>query len=488
MGRKKTTNVTQTGLGDTQFDTLTGNQAALGATMDTQGAAAEEARQTSEANQGTILTNQGTMQTGITNLQTGQEGINTGITGLGATQAEIVASQAAAVEAAKAREAAIISAVNSRPQVDLSGVTSGISNLQSTTDTGFSNMGERFTQVDDTLLNNELNAVGRYDDIMAGQEGLGGQVTGVAGQLTDAQAAIDANEANAVTRAATAQESRDILQEAVLSGQVGLQDLIDQYGQAGATYYENLAAGQSSLLEGQAGLQSGLTAFQDQYGQDFAAQSDFLGNMQNTITGGFDQVAQGQGALGDSLEPFREVPTNTMQQIDERVLQLADTIDAQPTFDYARIAKDITAGVEQGMTGVAGDFEVARGKWTGQLDTMRNILLSQGDTLDQAVRQDYTELTNAFDQTGRLIANTVDEQGVRTSRAIDQNGNLLIAKFDATGTRILENSLNINSMLGQLEARMEYRAGANYAMGNLSPTMNRRYGLMSPYTQTTRGA
>ena len=131
-------------------------------------------------------------------------------------------------------------------------------------------------------------------------------------------------------------------------------------------------------------------------------------------------------------------------------------------------------------------MKAQQGQWTGQLDTMRNLLITQGDDLDDATRTDYTQLVNGFDQQGKLISDSIDEQCVITARAIDENDNLLLSQFDATGSRIMENNLNINAMLAALESRITFAAGANYSMGNKSPTYNRRYGIMSPYSQTAR--
>ena len=161
---------------------------------------------------------------------------------------------------------------------------------------------------------------------------------------------------------------------------------------------------------------------------------------------------------------------------------VTDASDGQPSVDYGRIARDITTGNEQ----ITDEMRQQQGRWTGQLDSMRNLLITQGDDMDASTKNDYTSLVNAFDQQGKLISESIDEQGVRTARAIDENGNLLISQFDATGTRIMENNLNINSMLAALESRMSFSAGANYSMGNLSPNNNRRYGIMSPYTSTVR--
>jgi hypothetical protein len=462
MGKKTT--VVQTGLGDEQYSTLSGNQQNIANSIDTMSADATNAYNTITGNQQQITDNQTTLYNqandNTATIVGNQQALQTGQSGLATTQQEI------------------LTAVRNAPTVDLSGVTSSINSLQGTTQAGFDTMGNRFNSVDTALT-----GLGSQIDT-----GFSGVNTAIEGVNTNMNAGFNTAEERAAARATEAQAARDRLQEAVLTGQVGLQDLINQYGQAGATYYENLAQGQATMQENQAGIQQGLQSFQDQYTSDFQTQSQFLGDLAGTVEGGFDAVREGQTRMSDDVANQLQNSVSGQQnaglsaaEIQAAVQQaVANGSPAPVTVDYARIAKEVA-------TGVAGQSEQgtqASTEWNAKLDTIRNILVNQGDQLDMRVRQSYTQLSNSFDEQGRLVANSVDQQGVKTARAIDENGNLLIAQFDQTGQRIMQNSLNINQMLAELDARMTYNAGSNYYMGNLSPANNQRYGIMSPYTKT----
>ena len=104
--------------------------------------------------------------------------------------------------------------------------------------------------------------------------------------------------------------------------------------------------------------------------------------------------------------------------------------------------------------------------------------------LDVNRRQDLSELSEAFDNQGRLIRSTVAENGVTTARAIDQNGNLMLRAFDATGNELGNKVVDINQQLNFL-GEYGYLPGANTSMGNLSPAVQtNNSGFMSPFTQT----
>ena len=71
----------------------------------------------------------------------------------------------------------------------------------------------------------------------------------------------------------------------------------------------------------------------------------------------------------------------------------------------------------------------------GFRSTMRDYVAEQTD-IDVNMRNEFKQLSQAFDDQGNLIQNSVMENGTTVSRAIDQNGNLLLRSLDATGERV----------------------------------------------------
>ena len=137
------------------------------------------------------------------------------------------------------------------------------------------------------------------------------------------------------------------------------------------------------------------------------------------------------------------------------------------------------------------ESKAAKTDFANRLSAIDNVLNVQGDQLNASLKDSYTKLSSAFDETGALIANSTDSAGNRISRALDAQGNLLIATFNNTGTKLDQQSLSINQMMGQME-QFGYRPGSNNNMGNLAPAMGRVQpayvqsgrGLMTPFTQT----
>jgi hypothetical protein len=154
---------------------------------------------------------------------------------------------------------------------------------------------------------------------------------------------------------------------------------------------------------------------------------------------------------------------------------------------FTRIAKELAVGFDDGTA----ESREAKADFNNRLNTIKNVLTTQGDSLDANLKKNYTDLVNSFDETGKLVAQSTDTFGNRVSRALDAQGNLLIATFNNTGNKLDQQSLSINQMMGQME-RFGYRPGSNVAMGTLTPAsgqfsqgmVNSNRGLMTPFTQT----
>ena len=524
MGKKKTTNVTQTGLGDGQFDTLSGNQANLAATLDQQNTDAAAANKA---------------------LLAGQEGIQTGVDGLQTSQtagfeANALAAENARLEAIE-REKRLQESIGNI-SFDTSGLESGIAGLGTSVDAGFDTMGGRFDTVDTNLSTANQGIVDANTGIAAltkGQTAMQGDITSGFETSAENQANLTAGQLEYYEKAKL---ERDALQKAVLEGQVTIQDLVNKYGADGAKYYEALSGVQSQLMEGQSGLQTGLTAFQDQYTQDFQDQGKFLGELKNSVTGGFDttnrNLAETTGNLGQNLSTVNTNIGNlgttlgnslstgfsgvSEGQLTAEQLQAGFENNSTEDFDYGQIATEIytaTEGlataadisslevttadgqtvladqiadgtalidgsVKEGNRILSADQVKMRDAFVTKLDQVNNIITSQDSQLSTELRQQYMNLSASFDEKGALISESVDENGIRTNRAIDKQGNLILAQFDAQGKRISQSSMNINDLIKGLDQGPRYNAGTNYQMGNPSPAYNERYGLMGPYTST----
>ena len=66
------------------------------------------------------------------------------------------------------------------------------------------------------------------------------------------------------------------------------------------------------------------------------------------------------------------------------------------------------------------------------------------------MREEFNQLGNAFDNTGRLVESSIDGQGNTLTRRIDADGNLLLDVFDVMGRNVDNKLINIRKSFQNL--------------------------------------
>lgn len=227
---------------------------------------------------------------------------------------------------------------------------------------------------------------------------------------------------------------------------------------------------------------------------------DANGNLiQNAIASNGDTLRRSMDAQGNLLESRFNAAGQQVGQVSTNVEQLLSSAEANQQQTMRTMANN-QSGLMSQMAGsqadaadrftrfqqqIAGGFQNLDAEGVRQAKELASIAAAQTD-LDMGMRQNFQQLGDAFDDTGRLVSNTVLENGTAVSRAVDQNGNLLLRSFDATGRDIGTKVININKALSDLGS-LPFVAGGNVSMGNLSPAMQGAVppgGFASPYTMT----
>ena len=450
MGKKSTT--VETGLGDQQYNTITNNQSNIAASVDTGFAEAAATGETLVQGQNTITSNQSTL---ADNQQTMTD-----------NQGTIIGNQNALSEGQSnisAQIAAIPQTQVVSQTVDTSGIENRIGTLEGTTQAGFDTMGTRFDTVDTSLA------------------GISADTAGLGTKVDDLGTAVGTGFEGVNENLTAAQTDRDELKEAVLSGQVTMTDLINQYGENGALYYEQLAKGQADMIQQQAGLQTGLQSFRDDFGDYSTQMAGQVGDLGQQMVQGFGDVRTGQTNLSSAVSGVKDSVAEGAAPSAAVAGQGIGPSAQAVEIDYARIAKEVSVGANTANTESFSNGEM----FSQKLDTIRQLIAANGQNMDRRMVDQYQKLTNSFDESGRLISSQVDQNGNQMARAIDQQGNLLMAAFDATGQRIMQDSLNINRMMAAFD-RVSFRGGGNYRMGRLSPARRRRGGglMDQPYSMS----
>lgn len=392
----KTTNVTNTGLGDAQFNTLFANQDKIASGINTASTDAKNQFDTVNTNlsnlsgslSGGFTTVQDLMrQYGDSNNQNFQA-LNTNVT-------------------------------DSTGQIQ-SGLQSGFDRTNSALDAGFGTMSDN--------MNQQFNTVGqRFDRVDAAQQDMQtGMDTGFQAQqaaIGDLNTNVNDN-FNALGTQATegfaqvGQSLSDLdtntqatlgnVQNNVLTGQSVIYDNLGQMADTNAVYYDDLAQRQQDIQQGQDDFRSTFDDYVTRYGEDTALANQTRNDLQAGLATGVSNIRNQIGTVADAQAQQAAANQGYMQQqFGSLVQQMApDTIVR--SRDFARLA-------------------------------------AQNTSLDPTVRQDMFLVGQSFDDSGNLIMNNVDPLGNTIARNIDNNGLLNIRTYDPTGQVSGQRQVNLNN-------------------------------------------
>ena len=409
----------------------------------------------------TLTNNQNTMMGNQDNLATGQSNISQQIASIPQTS---VTTQV----------------------VDTSGIENRIGSLEGTTNTGFADVGGRIDNVNSTLDNVQgsvdtgfSNMNQSLNNVTEGQTGIQNSVSDLSGNMTNRFDTVDStldtgfagvNE-NVNTQFDTQNQSLTDLSANVLGGQTNLQSYLEGMSDRSDTYYGGLAEGQAGIMGGIGGMQTGLNDFRENYDANTTLANQTRAELLDTVTGGFNQTRE---TISDSFNDTSRDINNVSGQVDEQARRAAASapVSAQ---EFTQTIRELASGLDAGTREQAA----AQNDVVQRLDTVKQVLTTQGDNLPDDIRQQYTQLAQAFDQNGKLVRESIDAQGVTTRRAMDNQSNVLLANFDQQGQMLGQNMFNVNSLLKQMD-QLGY-TGRGQQPGTLAPQqlVNRRAAIDS---------
>ena len=445
--------VTNTGLGDEQYDKLSANQAQMSSDMEAQQAANEAAlaeqnaamqAQIDAANASAAASASAASAASAANsgrfdrLDTSVSGVNTNVTTGFASIEDLLGQYNTASE----QQFNTLNAGQTAGFKEMGGrfdtVDRSNENIQSSVDQGFVDQAQGFS---DAQVNRTANAAANTADFAAAGEAMNKGFTDTSNQMTQTQANV-------------------------LGGQGEIKTDLDTMSNTADTYALQSLQNQTALQEGQDGFVSSFDTYTNRYGEDqrlasqarndlLRAQTNQTDSLRNDIGNYAQAAASGQGEITQqvkSLEKSADNPSEVAQQVANLDKQFA-----------------------QGLAGLdAAQITQAR--------DMAKIASGQSD-LSMDMRQNFNQLATAFDDNGKLIQNSIDQQGNTTLRSVDEMGNLLLQSYDTFGTNVGNNMINLRESLQQLS---DLQQGANGQMGNLSPPASAvaSGGFASPYTMT----
>lgn len=483
-GSKKTTNVTNTGLGDDQYQTLADNQQGISTQIKDVDASATKRYDQFDTRFGNLDTSiAGLGSNMLDQFKTSTDNVNTQFTNMGGRFDSLDTSVAANNQG-------------------IGNVQSAVEGVGTDVTSGFADTQTRFDQVD--IANQNIQ-----DDVTAGFTDQAQGFSDVQGAMTENTSDIrgDLTENFADTNTALSQAQSDIqgdiqeTQSNVLQGQGGLASDLSDLSATNDVYFDTLVTNQGNIQTGQEGFRTSFDDYVDRYSDDTTLANQTRADLQQAQATGFDATRQSIGTLGNTV-------AEGQQEIQQGTEQLADTVQGgfQQTEQTSQNLRD-TLSNEISDTGtgimanqetlVSGQQDLAQTfmNESGQIDTalinqtrdLAAVAATQTD-LDMGMRQNFQQISTAFDDQGQLIQNSVDESGNTIMRQLDDNGNLMLRAMDAQGRDVGSKIINVNQSVAQLQ-NLSRQQGANMQMGQLSPASQMSSpvpasGFANPFTTT----
>ena len=397
--------VTNTGLGDEQYETLSSNQTQMQADM-----AAQQA-----ANEAALAEQNASMQASIN-----------------AANASAAASAGAAQAATAANSGRFDTLDTSVAGVDTN-VTTGFASIQDLLDQYNTASNQQFDALNTGVTGGFEQVGNRFDTVDTATGAIQGAVdqgnVDQAQGFSDAQVNRTANAAANTTNFAAAGEALNKgfadtsnqmtqTQANVLGGQGELQTNLDTMSDTADIYATQSLENQAGLQQGQDSFVSSFDDYVDRYGDDTRIANKTRADMQQAN-------ANANLSLRRDVGDFAQAAASGQQEISQQVR----SVDQQFAAGLASLD-------------------------AGQITTARDMARSASaqTDLDIASRQNYSQLGAAFDDNGALIPTNVDQQGNTTTRQLDDGGNLLLNRFDVRGNNTGFMSINLRESLQQLSS------------------------------------
>ena len=468
-GGGETTNVTNTGMGDAQYQALADNQVGISGQVDT---ARDDATARYNTFDGRFDGLDTGLTSGFTNIQDLLNTYNTGQTNLMNSNFDSLSSGVSNNATALGQNANSLGAI----QTDVTGgfntmgdrfdtVDTATGQLQGSVDQGFVDQGQGFSdaQADRTAQFADA-ATNRDASFKAAGEAMDTGFSDASTQMTQTQANVLEGQGTLNDNLSTMSDTADAYATQSLENQGALQQGQDGFVSSFDNYAERYGEDQELAQQSRADLATAQSNQTDRLREDMGAYAQAAATGQNTLSSELENVATGlgntvEGGFIDANAAISQTGQDTTDNINRSIESSANNTDA------------LMANLDAGQVTAARD--------------MARVAAAQGD-LDMGMRQEFNQLGQAFDDNGALIKNSIDAQGNTISRSMDDQGNLMLRSFDVTGTKLGDKVINVQNSLQRLNA-LQTKPGANASMGNLSPAMTGaapQSGFASPFTTT----
>ena len=330
--------------------------------------------------------------------------------------------------------------------------------------TGFGGVGEKLVGTTGsggikgqiTNVDQDLAALGTADDVSGVNRRfntLDNSVGGVQTDLNTANTNINTLSNTVDTGFADAVTQLNAMQSAVIGETDKLATTANAIKADQATQYGDLSSKQGSIISDVGQVQEGMDTLRGDTQRYQTLADQGRAELANTVTGGFDTIKAGQlQAANNASNVISAVQTPAA----------ANTNAGQ----YGAVAGQIT------NDGLPPADELSQVDFLNRLNTVKNILNTQGDSLDAKTRTEYSQLANGFDQSGTLVASSQDRNGNAVRRGLNQQGQLITNTYSPNGALAAQSITDVTKLLSAIQPQQ---------FGDLSQSGSGLMSSSSPY-------
>jgi hypothetical protein len=431
---------------------------AVNANTDAGFAAAGTELNTVKDNQNTMIQNQADLTQGQSDIKGNQGQLKQGQNEIITNQGNLTLGQ----ESLMAGQGKILDDIGA---IDFSGVETGLTDLTADAKEGFADIGTRFNTVDKSLTDLGSDLTTGMGKVTGGQSKINTNISDLSGKVTTGFNDVDSALEKGFTgvtgtvnnRFDTQDKTLTDMSANILKGQGSLQSYLEGLSGRADTYYEGLNQGQSDIKGSLGGLQDNFTEYQKQYTDDTALANKARADLATQVTGGFGQM---KDDLSRNFQATTEQNTDIVRNTQE-ALQNQEDMSA----DFGTMFRQLGSGMEAQTT----QQQTSKNDMLQRLETIREVILTQGENLDPALTMQFAKFADSFDAEGRLIEQSTDNNGNVTRRGFDTQNNLSTATFDASGAVVDRSFLNVNQLMNTMDELGYQSVGGDGLMSNSAP-------------------
>ena len=242
---------------------------------------------------------------------------------------------------------------------------------------------------------------------------------------------------------ASAADARTDMQSAIMGGQNDLRSQLEGVGNNLNNYYNSLSEGQTQQQNRLGTLQTDLTGFEENFNKRANVNARQLADLSGNVVGGFSGTqAQLANAVGGG-----QMNTNPSGSGPGAGGGFAGNAPGGPQnssgFDFGRVARALA----QGSFGGTPQEQQEANAFVQTIGVMRDVLTTQGNTLNPQLQQAFSDVVSSFSPNGQLVPQSVDQYGNQIARGLDASGNMAVAMFDQTGQVLDQRTHNLNQLM-----------------------------------------